>query len=292
MKKFILCLIPLAASLHAGELAPSQIPSAAKWMLHADFDAMRGCETGKAVFQQVEADHGAQLQAFKRMFSVHLIDDVHDVTLFGDGKPEHAVLLIKGKFDRAHIEDVLKGADNYSEATYEGMNILTWEDKGLSQHAAFAGPDLLVFSRQNDLLRQEILTLKANVQVPADPFFTADGATPLLCASANLAGVDMPTDSARILRMANHVKIAANENSGHFSIRMAADSSDAARAEQLRRMLDGVIAFADAGNPDPDHLHFTSAIACTKDKPGVSATISLPLAEWLALMKKEAAKKK
>ena len=57
-------------------------------------------------------------------------------------------------------------------------------------------------------------------------------------------------------------------------------------------MLDGVIAFADAGNPDPDHLHLTSAIACTKDKPGVSATISLPLAEWLALMKKEAAKKK
>ncbi|MEI7910910.1 MAG: hypothetical protein WCK77_14835 [Verrucomicrobiota bacterium] len=107
MKNFILCLIPLAASLHAGELAPSQIPASAKWMLHADFDAMRGCETGKAVFQRVAAEHGAQLRAFERMFSVHLINDVHDVTLFGDGKPEHAVLLIGGKFDRAHIEVVV-----------------------------------------------------------------------------------------------------------------------------------------------------------------------------------------
>jgi len=94
MKNFILCLIPLAASLHAGEKVPSQIPRIRQWMLHADFDAMRGCETGKAVFQRIEADQGAQRRTFQRMFSLHLINDVHDVTLFGDGKPEHAVLLI------------------------------------------------------------------------------------------------------------------------------------------------------------------------------------------------------
>ena len=61
----------------------------------------------------------------------------------------------------------------------------------------------MVFSRQNDLLQQEILTLNANAQVPAVPFFTADGGKPLVCASANLAGVEMPADSARILSMAN-----------------------------------------------------------------------------------------
>src|SRR5688500_13541667 len=98
MRNTLLCLIALAAPLPliSGELAPAEVPASAQWLLHADLDAMRDSETGKAVFAEIEVKHGDQLRAFKRMFSLHPITDLHDVTLYGDGKPEHAVALIEG----------------------------------------------------------------------------------------------------------------------------------------------------------------------------------------------------
>ena len=57
---------------------------------------MRGSQTGKTVFARIEADHGAKLRAFKRMFSLHPLADLQGVTLYGDGKPKQAVALING----------------------------------------------------------------------------------------------------------------------------------------------------------------------------------------------------
>ena len=48
-------------------------------MLHADLDAIRSSETGKAVFSRIEADHGAKLRAFKRLFSLHPLNDLQGV---------------------------------------------------------------------------------------------------------------------------------------------------------------------------------------------------------------------
>ena len=67
MKKTAILLLALAASLPAAELVPARIPASAKWFLHADLDAMRESETGKAVFAQIEAEHGAKLTALKRI---------------------------------------------------------------------------------------------------------------------------------------------------------------------------------------------------------------------------------
>ena len=86
------------------------------------------------------------------------------------------------------------------------------------------------------------------------------------------------------------LRLAANENAGRFSICAAADCTDATTANRLRRLLDGVIAFAEAGNPDLTRLDFRYELTPTVDQPGLSATLSLPVPEWLSLMKDAAAK--
>jgi hypothetical protein len=163
--RLLITIIPFLAglplSLMAAPLDPSQVPAQAKWVLHADMDAMRASETGKVVFEQIELEHGTQLRALKRMFSIHLIDDLQGVTLFGNGLPEQAVALFHGKFNRGHIEDVLRAAENFSESKHAGVEVMTWTDKGQQQHAAFAGEGLLVFSRQEELLLQALDVLKS-----------------------------------------------------------------------------------------------------------------------------------
>jgi hypothetical protein len=289
MKPNLLFLIGLAAPLVAGEMVPSQIPASAKWLLHADLDGMRASETGKKIFTRIENEHGAKLRAFKRMFSIHPLTDLHAVTLYGDGKPEHAVVLIDGTFDRAHMEDVVKAADDYKESSHAGFTVHNWDDKGKDQHAAFASDRLLVFSHQEDLLKDALDVLKANAPASADPFFTAEGGKPLLAASAKLSEIDMPADAARLVRMAKTLRLAANENGGRFLLRAGAETADAKDAERLRRMLDGVVAFAQAGDAKLDGLDLRADFSSTATPPSLSAALSLPVAEWITLMEKAAA---
>ncbi|WP_035615181.1 hypothetical protein [Haloferula sp. BvORR071] len=295
MRNTVLCLLALglATPLRAGELVPAEIPASAQWLLHADLDAMRESDTGKAVFAEIEAKHGDQFRAFKRMFSVHPMTDLHDVTLYGDGKPEHAVALIQGDFDRGHMEDVVKGADEYSAGDQDGTTVHSWKDKGVKQYAAFAKDDLLVFSRQEDLLRLALGTLKnGGGETAADPFFAADGAKPLVSASAHLTGIDMPPDAARLLKMASTLRFAVSEQSGRFSVRAGAEAPDAKSADRMRRMLDGVVAFAEVADPKLQGLDLDCKISANPGKPGTAIALSLPVGEWLGLLKKVADEKK
>lgn len=294
MKTTLLWLLASATTvscLTAGELVPGRIPASAKWLLHADLDAMRSSETGKAVFERIEADHGPKLRAFKRMFSVHLLDDLKDVTLFGDGGQDRAVVLFSGKFDRDHIQDVLMAAEGFSESQHAGFTIMTWQDKGKTQHASFLAPDLIAFSPHGDLLREELDVIKANAPAAENPLLPAAGSKPLIAVGAKLGEIQMPADSARILHHIGLMNLGVHENDGRFSIRMNAETGDATRAKRLRRVLDGIVALAEFGNADLANSGFQCEINTT-GKAGVAAAVSMPVPEWLALMKKEAAKKK
>ncbi len=288
MKSLVLSLFALAAPLHAGEIVPSQVPAAANWQLHADLDAMRASTTGQAVFARIEADHGAKFRAFKRMYSVHPLNDLRGITLFGDGQADHAVALIDGRFNRAHLEDVVRAAEGYEAGTHAGLTVHHWNDKGIPQHAAFAREDLLVFSRQRELLHQALDTLKMNVPVGRDGFFAGEGGKPLIAASVRLSEFEIPGDAARLVRMAKTLHLAANENGGRFTVRTAMETADAADADRLRRMLDGVIAMVEAGEPTFDGLDLRSEVRADEARPGMTGSLSLPVLQWLMLLEKAA----
>lgn len=291
MKLQILSLLTLTAALQAAELNPAQIPSSAKWLLHLDMDAMRESDTGKAIFNAIETDHGVELQALKRISSIHLLNDLHGITLFGDGKPDHAVALIRGTFNQDHLVDVVKAADGYSEQLRNGITIRSWTDKGNSQHAAFANKELIVFSRQDVALNEELDTIKADAPSPVDPIFSTEGGKPLVAAYAKLAEIELPADASKILQLVSLLRIAATENDGRFAIHMGADSKDSKHATNLRRMLDGILALAEVGNPQLADADFQSEVTVTRQKPGVNMVLSLPVPAWLEIMK-EAARKK
>jgi hypothetical protein len=100
----------------------------------------------------------------------------------------------------------------------------------------------------------------------------------------------MPGDEARLVRMARTLRLAASERGGRFTVRMAAETADATDADRLRRMLDGMIAFAQAGEAGLDGLDLRSEVTASPEPPAMAGTISLPAGEWIGLMGKMAAK--
>lgn len=291
MKLALLALLVFLPQLRAAELVASQVPASAKWQLHADLDAMRSSGTGQTLFALLESEHGKQLRAFKRMFSLHPLNDLRGITLYGDGKADHAVALIHGNFDRAHIEDVVSAADNHETGTHAGFTVHHWTDQDVAQHAAFASQNLLVFSRQADLFQEALDVLKAMPATQEDPFFKAQSGQPLIAASARLSEIDLPGDGARLVRMAKTLHLAAHEDEGRFIFRMGAETADATAADRLRRMIDGMIAFAEASDLKLDGLDLQAVLESDPDGSSFMGTISLPVAEWITLIGKAAAEK-
>ena len=291
MKSAIFSLLVGLLPLHAAELQPSRIPASARWSFHADLDAMRASGSGKTLFALLEAEHGKKLRAFKRMFALHPLEDLRDITLFGDGKPDHAVALIHGRFDPAHLVDVVGAADDYRTSTHAGITLHHWQDKGVEQHAAFANPDLLVFSRQEPLLREALVAIAARTPVAGESFHARHGGRPLIAASARLAEIELPGDGARLVRLARTLQLAAQEHEGRFMIRMAVETADEKDADRLRRMIDGMVAFAQAGDAALEELEFDARPDPGSKQPGFTGTISLPLEDWIPLLQKASAPK-
>jgi len=278
----------LVAGLAAGEFVPSQVPATANWVAHADFDALRASETGKAVLDRVRGEHAGKLAELERMFALDPLKEVAGVTMFGDGEVGHAVALIDAAFDRGHLEDVFRGAANYLPASHAGVVIHMWDAQGVRQHAAFASNSLLVFSRQEAGLREALDVLSANVPVPLDRFFATSVGKPLVLARANLGRIARPkgTANAPMLDLINVIQVAAREEDGRFALRMAATTPTGEDAKRLHLMANGMLVLAEATNPKLKGLNLISEMTRSDDPPSVAATLSMPLADWLAAMEK------
>lgn len=287
MKHLILSLIlASAAPLPGGGLNPAQVPASAKWRVHFDLEAMRDSESGRAVIGGLEAEHAEGFGSFTELFRFRIFSDVRGITLYGDGLPDHAVLLVDGRFDRAHIEGVLKHAEGYSVADHGTVAVHSWLDKDVRQHAALPSDALLVFSHQEDLLRQGLDALARNVAAEeTDPFLAAGGRRPLVVAAAELSEIEITGDEARVLRLSRSIRLTADERDGRFTLRGRIGTANVADADRLRRMIDGLIAMLEVGDPKFETLDLRAGLEVTRESPGLEVELSLPSGEWIAMLR-------
>jgi hypothetical protein len=286
----LLSLFLISPLASAGELQPAQIPATAKWLVHANLEEMRDSEAGKQLFARVEADHGDGLRAFQRMFSLHPINDLTGITLFGNGQPEQAVALIAGKFDRGHIEDVLKGAEEYSTADHGDLLIHTWRDKGILQHAAFFNDTLLVFSRQEQNLKQSLAVLKAGGEGSTeDELFRASVGKPLLDMRGRIGDLTLPADAARVLGKLQGLRLTTSEEEERLVVRVTMEADSEANAGRIHRILDGLFAFAEMEHPELEAMDIKGEMDHTEGFPGVTIGVSAPVAGWISIIERIAA---
>ncbi|BCX47008.1 hypothetical protein HAHE_09160 [Haloferula helveola] len=284
--KHLLLSLSLVAGLHAAEFDPARVSPDAKWWLHADLEAARATELGKRVVAEVDEKKGDQLRALKRMFSVNPMTDLKGITLYGDGQKDHAVALIEGNFDRAHLEDIAKAADKHESEEREGLVIHSWTDKGKRQHAVFVRDDLLVFSHFEDLLDSAITTLKSGNGLTADPFVGAGAAAPFLVGYANLQEVEMGKDESKLLGHAETLRIAMTEAAGRMEGRMQLEVVDKADGDRFRMVMDGMVALGELGNPDLRAADISFDSRSEEGGKTVRCTLSFPTSDLISLMEK------
>lgn len=275
----------LTATAGAAPIILTDIPSDAKWMVHLDMDAMHESQSGQRIQSEIEHQHGDQIKAIARVTSVNPLTDISGLTIFGDQiGSNRSVVLIYGKSDRAHIADVVGGADGHLQDAKHGFQTHQWNEGDKARSLAFVRDDLMVFSESGLLWNRALESIAGEIPRNADEFFTASDETPLVVAFGNMDSLEFPADLARMLQRAKSIRIAVTERGSALETRLKVEAADVATADKIMRLMDGVLAFAELDPSLAGKLEIESEFQLTEGSPGFTATASLPLADaeqWL-----------
>ena len=282
--KPILLSLSLAGILSAGEFQPDRVAPDAKWWLHADLTAAKQTAPGQRMVEAIEAKHGDQLNALKLMFSVNPMTDLDSITLFGDGRKDKAVAIIEGRFNRKHLEGLVKAAEDYKHHTHGSFGVHSWEDKGKRQHAAFATNTLLIFSHEKPLLHQALDVIESGNGMTPDPFTTSGEGSPFLIGSALLSEVEMDGDESRLLGKADVLKIALHESGEQMDARMLLEAGNPRDGQRFKRVMEGIIALGELSDALSDSGDMTFTTRTSGGGRIVNSTMSMPssmMVEWM-----------
>jgi hypothetical protein len=280
-------LFPSLGALLLGTIAataapfqPGQVSEDANWFLHADLDNLRNTQVGATLMEAIEKEHGRQLKAVKRMFSLNPFTDLHGVTIYGSGEEDEAVALIHATFQRDHLEDLIGASDGYKTTQHHSNTIHTWKDDDKKvQNGAFFGKDLVIISEHKGLVSDALDVLDKR----------ADGMKALSTQSAfmfgliNLEGIDIQGDEAKLFEKARSLQGRLFEQDGRLHAELVIEAADNALAKRFQKVLDGIVALGELANEDLASLELGMQTSI-KDGTMVTATMSIPNDRMLELM--------
>ena len=285
MKMKALLLLSLLASslLQAGQFDHTRVPANAEWYLHLDLEQLRESKFGDVVIREVSKNHQDGIAKIEGLFKLNPLEDLHDVTLFGDGKQDHAAILIKGEMDRAYLEKTIVNADDYRVKAHGDIVIHTWmDDSGTKrQNAAFYGPDLLIFSDKGNLVKLALDTLSKTKPHLAKDENVFEGE--FLHAHANIQKIALADDDgSRLVRKAEQVTITLQEDGDRMAAQLLITPVKEKHARHLSKILDGLLSFGMMSDERLDDFDMRTELAAADGEVSMSAT--LPVGQALAIL--------
>lgn len=280
MKKLtaILIVSVLLAAMPAlgGPLVKSRVSSSANWVAHVDIEQFNNTQIGRLIREELR-NQGVEenLTNFANIFAFHPLDDVRNVTAYGQGQnPEKAVVLIEGKFDKEQLLMVLRFNPSYEEAEYGDIVIHSWVDEKKQDpndsnagrmYGCFYNDELAVMGAGLETVKQAIDVLNGSARNAASGVFSqaalnAKGA--FFTAAANTVGEIVGEEpEAAVLREGDKLGLAIGEIENKFYIDLSLTAKSEEAAQAISKIAEGIIAFATlSGEEQPKLAELAKAV--------------------------------
>ncbi|MBA7660493.1 hypothetical protein ES703_68495 [subsurface metagenome] len=252
-----------------GPLVKSRVSSSANWVAHVDIEQFNNTQIGRLIREELR-NQGVEedLTNFANLFSFHPLDDVRNVTAYGQGQnPEKAVVLIEGKFDKEQLLMVLRFNPSYEEAEYGDIVIHSWVDEKKQDpndsnvgkmYGCFYNDELVVMGAGLEAVKQAVDVLNGSARNAASGVFNqaalnAKGA--IFTAAANNVGEVVGEEpEAAVLRQADQLGLAIGESEGKFYIDLSLTVKSEEAAQAISKIAEGIIAFATLASEEQPKL--------------------------------------
>jgi hypothetical protein len=196
-----------------------------------------------------------------------------------------------------------KAAKDYKSATYKQYTIHNWIDEkkkakdGVKPRvfAAIQGGHIVVFAQQETRVEQALDVLDR-----VAPNLAGSGVFPQLGAAGSpgfiqAAGrkMDIPdsTPNAAMLRLAKAARLQIGEAQGQLTATLNLEAGDAEVAQQMASVGQGLLALMKMQKDNPGSVKLAESFALKQDGTGVVATLAVPTADVIELLKSGAARK-
>jgi len=290
MRKLVVVLIVclfLSAPLLAGPLLRNQVSSTANWVVHADYERFNSSPIGQLIRKELVAQGiEEKLVNFANIFSFHPLNDVRDITLYGNGKDrQKAVVLIDGNFNREKLEALVRTNPQHQEIQYGDILIHGWmhEEKqkdGTTNSFMMFGclyqDKIVVMSSGQETIKLALDVLRGSANSAADGQFkaatlNAPGAFFQVAANGvgDIAGEE---PQAAVLKQTDKLGLAIGENEGKFYIDLGLIAKGEEAAQSINKVLEGIIAFATlSGEQQPKLAELAQKVklSCAQNTVGV-----------------------
>lgn len=249
-----------AVPAFGGPLKQNQISGNASWVAHADYEQFHKTLIGKLIREElVKQGVEEKLGNFAAIFSFHPLDDIRNITIYGNGKEkENAVALIEAACDKDKLVSLVGMNPEYKQIEYGNLVVHSWVDEkkqdpnksGVERtYGCFFKDDLVVLGSGLDAVKQAIDVLNGTSPNAANGVFTqsslsAQGAF-FQVAANNVGEIAREQEQTAIamLKQTDKLGLVVGEDMGKFYIELNLTAKTAEIAQSLSKILDGMIAF-------------------------------------------------
>ena len=297
-------LIAATLSAQSAPLHRADVAAEPTFVLHLDCDGLRPTAIGQYLLAETDKPEAqGMVAAFQTIFNFDPRKQLHGLTLYSTGKaPEDGVLLAYGEFEPERLITLAKGAKDYQSATNKQHTIHNWinEQKigsnGLNPrvYAAFPGGQMVILAQKEARVAQALDVLDNKAPSLADgtlfPQLGASGSASFTQAAARKLDIPNFAPNAALLRMAKTAYLEIGEAQGQLKVTLNLEAGDEEVSKQMVSVGQGLVALLKLQQDNPGAIKLAEGLSLRQDGTGVAATLIVPTAQAIELIKAGAAK--
>ena len=297
----------LAAALTAQSTPMHRADVAAdpNFVLHIDFDGMRPTTIGKHVLAEMDKPETQGIMStFQTVLNLDPRKQLHGLTLYSTGKaPEDGVVLAYADFEPERLITLAKAAKEYQSITYGQYTIHSWVDEqklgrvggNRRVYAAFQGEQLVVLAQQEARINRALDVLDHKVpNLTSTSLFSQVGAsasTGFIQGAARKMDIPDFAPNAALLRMAKTARVEIGERQGQLKATVGLEASDEDSCQQMASVGEGLVALLKMQQDNPNAVKLAEGLSIRQDGNSVVATLAIPAAQAIELMKADAVRR-
>ena len=297
MKKLVILLLLYGLVLPAfgGPLAKEQVAASANWVVHLDYDQFSQSKLGELIRDEMtEKGLEAKLLEFEQTFSFHPIDDVKNVTVYGQGEDKtKAVVLIQGSYDKQTLLRLVQLNESYEEIREGDLVIHSWIDKNKNErvYGTFYDSDQVLLAGSAEAVKLGVAVLNGKEKSAQEegsfslPATKGPGA--MLLAAAKDVSSMANRKTALLLKQTDELTLVMGEANEKFYIDGDLKAKTAEAAVAVGQMAQGLIAVGIlAGKNHPELAQLAASIGITVENKLVQVSFQMESEKIFAVLKK------
>ena len=290
-----LMILGLVIPALGGPLAKEQVAASANWVVHLDIDQFNQSKLGQLIRNEaMEKGLEAKLLEFKQTFSFHPIDDVKNVTVYGQGEDKtKAVVLIQGSYDKQTLLGLVQLNESYEEIREGNLVIHSWIDENNHERAygTFYDSDQVLLAGSVEALKLGVAVLNGQEKNAKEegsfslPATKGPGA--ILLAAAKDVSSMANHKNALLLQQTDELTLVIGGANEKFYIDADLKAKTAEAAVAVGQMAQGLIAVGIlAGKNHPELAQLAASIGISVENNLVQVSFQMESEKIFAALKK------